>query len=105
MLSHNTSLQYLTLRPLIEDAMDDECLALALAQQSLISLEIYRAFTQGVVDILRRECDGLQMLQKLQAIGFIVDALHEDAVVALLDVVPSLVVLDTFSNLTAEIGP
>jgi hypothetical protein len=95
-----TNLQHLTLGPLVNDALDDWGVAMALSQKSLVTLELHRAITEDTMDILRRQCGGLGALERLQALKATIE---EEAVVSLLSFASNLTTLDvTLTGITAS---
>jgi hypothetical protein len=98
-----TNLQHLTLGPLVNDALDDRGVAMALSQKSLVTLELHRAITEDTMDILRRQCRDLGALERLQALEATVDFCEVETVVSLLRMTPSLVALHiTLTGITAS---
>jgi hypothetical protein len=55
-------IQHLALGPLLNESLDDWSVALILAQQSLVTLEIHKPVTKQGLDILQQQCHENTML-------------------------------------------
>jgi hypothetical protein len=100
-----TRLGRLTLGRLLDDTLDDWGLALILAQESMITLELDRPTTETTFEVLEQQCNGLHALKKLQAMKVSIDVSHEEVFASLLSVTPSLAVLHATLHHTGEISP
>jgi hypothetical protein len=100
-----TRLGRLTLSRLLDDTLDDWGLALILAQESMITLELDRPTTETTFEVLEQQCNGLHALKKLQAMKVSIDVSHEEVFASLPSVTPSLAVLHATLHHTGEISP
>jgi hypothetical protein len=80
----DTRIQHLTLGPLLNDSLDDWSVALILAQQSLVTLEIHEPVTKHALEILQQQCHEVRPLEKLQGMRIIIHVSDEEVVSSLL---------------------
>jgi hypothetical protein len=101
----DTRIQRLTLGPLLNYSLDDWSVALILAQQSLVTLEIHKPITKQALEILQQQFHELRPLEKLQGMEFTIYVSDEGVVSSLLGITPELVTLDMTLHHITETGP